>query len=247
MTVFYDLLADHYDELTDTPARSKAAQAFVAEFLKRYPCKSALDVACGTGVYTLPLAKAGVAATGSDLSQSMLDRAAQAANGVGLSIPFVQASMQELSQRITGPFEAILCMGNSLPHLVSDADLDAAVASFVGLLSPGGVLAVQLLNYTRVLQDRERVVGVDRHEPRVYVRFYDFLENLVRFNVLEMDLSGNQVTHTLHETTLRPLQAGELHTLMTRHGLHDIELFGSGKFEPFDPATSQTLLVVGRK
>jgi len=247
MTVFYDLLAEHYDELTDAPARSKAAQGFVAEFLKRYPCKSALDVACGTGVYTLPLAKAGVAATGSDLSQSMLDRAAQAASDAGLSIPFVQAPMQELSQRVTGPFEAILCMGNSLPHLIGDADLDAAMRAFVALLSPGGVLAIQLLNYTRVLKDRERVVGVDRHEPRVYVRFYDFLENLVRFNVLEMDLSGKEVTHTLHETTLRPLQSSELQGLMTRHGLHDIELFGSGKFEPFDPNKSQTLLVVGHK
>lgn len=69
----------------------------------------------------------------------------------------------------------------------------------------------------------------------------------MRFNVLEMDFSALEPTHTLHETTLRPLQSGEMVELMSHHGLRDIQLFGSGKFEPFDPAKSQTLLAVGRK
>ena len=85
--------------------------------------------------------------------------------------------MQELAEKVPGPLDAALCMGNSLPHLLTDADLSAALESFRRVLRPGGLLATQVLNYARVLARGERIVGIDRHGERLYVRFYDFRWN----------------------------------------------------------------------
>ena len=38
--------------------------------------------------------------------------------------------MQNLPASLAGPFDALLCMGNSLPHLLTDEDLTAALSGF---------------------------------------------------------------------------------------------------------------------
>lgn len=243
---FYDEIAADYDAITDAPAREPAAREFVAALLARYRPASALDAACGNGLYTLALARAGLTnVAGADISAGMLDLARQHALAAGLGVRWVQAPMQTLADTLTGPFDAVLCMGNSLPHLLTDADLSAALASFARLAAPGGIVVINLLNYARLLSVGERLVGIDRRGHREYIRFYDFLDaDRLRFNILAIDWSSDAASHHLHSTTLRPYTWTALRDALLSHGYRDVEFFSGLRFAPFDPALSDTLTLV---
>jgi hypothetical protein len=44
-------------------------------------------------------------------------------------------------------YDAVLCLGNSLPHLMTQADLVAALRGMAGVLRPRGLFVTQNLNY----------------------------------------------------------------------------------------------------
>ena len=60
--LFYDHLAKDYGELTDELRRREAAAEFAQAVIERWRPGALLDVACGTGLYTLEFARRGVPA-----------------------------------------------------------------------------------------------------------------------------------------------------------------------------------------
>ena len=242
----YDRIADEYDEITGAARRAAAAADFLRELRGRHVFDSALDVACGTGLHAVLLAAAGVRVTAGDLSEAMLDHARRRASDEGVYVRWVRSPMQQIDRHVDGPFDVIFCLGNSLPHLLEDADLDAAAAAFAGLLADGGLVAIQLLNYPRILARRERIVGITRSGDSQYVRFYDFLDERVRFNVLKMTWDGDRCRHELSADLLRPYAPDQVEAALRKHGLSAIERCGGATFEPFDEQQSDTLLILAR-
>ena len=243
---FYDEIADDYDVMTGSGERSSIAAEFLSELVARFPIKSALDVACGTGLYTIGLAKMGIRATGTDVSTAMLDQARRHAQQAAVRADWACAPMQELAAKLSQRFDAVLCMGNSIPHLLTDADLDASIAGFTHMLSPGGIIVLQLLNYARIMSRRERIVGINRQADQEYVRFYDFLPGLLQFNILEINWGGREVEHRLHSTQLRPYVMEELRDALLRHGCQDVHAYSGLQFAPFDRDDSETVMLIGR-
>ena len=243
---FYDEIAGEYDRITDAAGRVGQAEEFLKELTSRYAMTSALDAACGTGLYARLLAKMGVRAVGADLSEGMLQQARRLAGEAKVRVEWVRAAMQELAARVPDRFDALLCMGNSIPHLLSDGDLDAAVGGFLRLLNPGGIVVLQLLNYARILARRERIVGINRQANREYVRFYDFLPRRVRFNILEVAWDGDRPEHRLHSTELRPYLADELREALIRHGCRDVQMYSGLRLAPFKRDCDETVVLVGQ-
>ncbi len=244
---FYEQLADDYDALTGEAGRVDAARAFLAELLRRHGVQTAIDVACGTGLHAVMLAEMGVAVTASDLSGEMLAAARRRAEAAGVDIAFHHAAMQDVADVADGPFDAVLCLGNSLPHLLEPDALARTAEGFARLASGGGVAVVQLLNYARVLARRERIVGVTRSAGAEFVRFYDFLEaGLLRFNVLTLRWAPDGCEHELAETLLRPWLPGELTAVFGAAGFAEVGLHAGLGFGAFDETDSDVLLLVGR-
>jgi len=248
---FYDALADDYEALTAESDRRPAAGRFVQELTGRFHIESAVDAACGTGLYALELAKLGVRVVAADISSGMLKSAARSAvaGGIGDEVcTWVRAPMQELSSRVSGDKDAVVCMGNSIPHLLNDVDLKSTVEGFAALLKPFGVAVIHLLNYARVLAARERIVGVTRSGPKQYVRFYDFRDELIDFNVLDIEWrDGGRCSHKLITTPLRPYQSGDLIDALAAGGFENIRAFGDLQFNEFDAEASDTLLLAATK
>lgn len=246
----YDNLAADYDGMMGSEARLVRATVFAREVVRRYGVSSVLDVACGTGLYALAFAGCGVRSVGADLSEGMLAQAEKSAGELELCVDWVRGPMQRLREAVPGPFDAVVCLGNSIPHLLTRADLDATLTSFRDLLRPGGVVMIQLLNYARVLREQERIVDVDRAGGIGFVRFYDFLpDGLVRFNVLRFGWEkdgGEGSQPQLDSTVLRPYRSAELREALVRNGFRDPEVYGGLAFEDFDPKSSATVLLVGR-
>ena len=244
---FYDDIADSYAELTGAADRQVNAERFVKELTRRFDIASAVDAACGTGLFAIELARGGVEVVGSDISAGMLKSAPPNAAAAGVDTDlctWVRAPMQELSDRISGGRDAVLCMGNSIPHLLTDDDLSGTLAGFVVLLAAGGVVAIHLLNYARVLSANDRIVGITRTGSKEFVRFYDFDRDSVGFNILEIQWDDEgRCSHNLLTTPLRPHLPAELIDALAAAGFENIETFGDLRFNPFDLETSDTLLL----
>jgi len=97
-----------------------------------------LDLCCGTGQLARVLADKGHQVLGIDGSERMLSFARVNAP----SADFVLADARRF--HVNEPVDAVLCMFDSLNHLMSEADLSLAFGRVARALLPGGVFAFDL-------------------------------------------------------------------------------------------------------
>jgi glycine/sarcosine N-methyltransferase len=243
---FYRGMAGSYDEMTRFAQRLPGERALLEQWRSRYSIASALDAACGTGLHAIALAQLGVGVTGADLSPEMLAQARAHAAAEKVSVVWIEAAMEELDQRVAGSFDALFCLGNSLPHLLDAEALAAALGGFRRLLMPGGHLILQLINYEQVLAWQRRVVALTREGEREFIRFYDFGEPLLRFNILQIDWSQKTPLHTLQSVPLYPWRCEELESALKAAGYGGIEIYGDMQWGDYIAAKSQNLVIVAK-
>ena len=243
---FYEAIAGDYDVIVNADARRQSAERIAQWVTEDLHAHRVLDAACGTGLHVRALTQHGAEVVAADISKAMLQEARARSGNADEHVRWVHAPMQEVSAEVQGPFDAILCLGNSLPHLLTDEDLDATLSGFASLLTGEAAAVLQLLNYQRILTRGERIVGVTRKGDSEYVRFYDFLPELVSFNILELTWRNDECEHRLHQTRLRPFRAEELCEACGRAGLDRVDLYEGPSLKPFDPAASDVLMLVAR-
>ena len=102
--------------------------------------RTALDVGCGAGLLTEPLARLGARVSGFDASPELIDVARRHAAAMGLDIDYRAGDVQELE----GRFDLITCM-EVIEHV---ADPAAFVQALARRLAPGGLLILSTPNAT---------------------------------------------------------------------------------------------------
>jgi SAM-dependent methyltransferase len=102
-----------------------------------------LELACGTGRLTLPVAEDGHEVVGLDASRPMLAAAVRKARGRGLSVRFVVGDLRsfDLGRR----FATVIISCNSLAHLTQTEELRSCLAAVRRHLLPGGLLAFDVV------------------------------------------------------------------------------------------------------
>ncbi len=103
--------------------------------------KTALDVGCGAGLLTEPLARLGASVTGIDATPEVIQVARDHAKAMGLAIDYRSGDIQDLEE---GRFDLITCM-EVIEHV---ADPAAFVKALAGRLAPGGLLILSTPNAT---------------------------------------------------------------------------------------------------
>jgi SAM-dependent methyltransferase len=93
-----------------------------------------LDLGCGTGRITIPLARQGVPITGLDVMPAMLEHAR--AKAAGLPITWIEADARTF--QLATRFQLILDTGSTLQHLLERADHEAVLARVREHLAPHG-------------------------------------------------------------------------------------------------------------
>lgn len=244
---FYDSLAPDYDEMTSFDRRFVQEKPFFRMLVERHRIGSALDAGCGTGFHSLLLAQLGVRVIAVDLSPEMLTRVRAHARQMEIDLNVVKAEFRELASVVQKPVDAVFSMGNSLAHLTSSDELFEALKNFAALLKPGGILFLQNLNYHRILSQRERIQSIKECGTKTYVRFYDFLDPLLSFNILTIDRQEGGAKQTLQSIPLRPVLKKELIPLLHEAGFNELTWYGGISMEEFKQDTSKDLVVLARK
>jgi glycine/sarcosine N-methyltransferase len=164
----------------------------------------------------------------------------------------VEGQRPEPVEGVNDPFDAVLCLGNSLPHALDAGDLGDALADFAAVLRPGGLLLVQNRNFDAVLARRERFMGPEVHREGdrewLFVRFYDFnIDAMITFNmvVLRREAEGKW-SQQVETTQLRPLLYSELVASLTAAGFTEIACYGDMQGAPLDLESSSNLIAVAK-
>lgn len=252
----YDELSSDYDRFVNWNNRLAYELPFLERTLQGK--HRLLDAACGTGMHAIALAQRGFDASGADLSSRMVARARINAADAGVSVDFREAGFGELAHSFLPKpgdpsFDAVLCLGNSLPHAVGPGALEAALRDFAALLRPGGLLLLHNRNFDAVMHTQERWMEPQAHREGerewLFQRFYDFLPSgLIQFNLIMLLRQGSHpwqqhVTSSL----LRPLTQSVLAAALPAADFDLVQWFGGLSGEPFDAATSGNLVALARK
>ena len=102
--------------------------------------KSALDVGCGAGLLTEPLARLGAKVTGVDAAPELIEAAREHAAAQGLQIDYHTAAVEH----VLGQFDLV----TSLEVVEHVADPAAFVKALARRLGPGGLLILSTPNQT---------------------------------------------------------------------------------------------------
>lgn len=249
----YDAFSSDYDRFVNWENRLVGELPFIEQLLQGLGAQNTplrvLDAACGTGMHAVALAKRGFQAAGADLSEKMIERARVNAEKAGAEIRFEPVGFGALAATFgKGVFDAVICLGNSLPHLLAPPDLAAALKDFAACLRPGGLLLIQNRNFDAVLANQERWMEPQAHHEGerewVFLRFYDFQpDGLVNFNIITLTRgSGENWTQRVSSTLLYPLREEELHRALGKAGFPRVDLYGGLAGAPFAAQTSGNLV-----
>jgi SAM-dependent methyltransferase len=252
-TTFYDRLAPLFDVMTDWASRLEVEEPFLLQLLKQLNAYTVLDAACGSGGHALALAERGYRVVGTDISPAMI-KLARAKAGAVNNVSFHILPLGALARRFP-PFDVALCLGNSLPHLLTEADLLRVLGDLAASLRPGGLLVLHNLNYDRRWQLRPRWFAVDSgqfQDRQVLVwRFADYLdtpEPRINFHIAVFQQSNDGTwTVEVNTTPQRPVFQADLARLLPAVGLTDIVSYGDLTGAPFIKHASSDLVVVARR
>lgn len=112
-SLMYEHFSSVYDQLMDDAPYDEWL-SYTGNYLK--PGASVLDIACGTGTFTLELAKVGYQVQGTDISLDMLTIADAKARSANMQIPFIQQDMRNLEGFHNLDGATIFCDGLNYLH-----------------------------------------------------------------------------------------------------------------------------------
>jgi ubiquinone/menaquinone biosynthesis C-methylase UbiE len=199
-----------------------------------------LDVPCGFGRHSIPLAEAGYRVVGADRSQALLDEARRRA-GDGHALKFVQADYRDLPFA-DASFDAALNLYTSIGFLGDEEDTKA-LAEIGRALRPGAPLVVETMH-----RDRLVTFGSDRHwellgEGRLLVAqsTFDHASGVAQTTQTLIDAGNERESRTW---SIRVYCATELVAMLERAGFAEAKCYGDLDGGPL--GTTTRLVIVAR-
>jgi len=233
-SVFCKGYADAYD-LLYTDKDYEAECDMIEGVFRRYgdgAIKTILDLGCGTGNHSIPLAKRGYEVTGVDISPDMLAHAEKKSNSIFSSQPqpvFIQGDVRTVD--LSRQFDAVLMMFAVLGYQTTNDDALAALHTVRRHLKRGGLFVCDVWYGPAVLTIRpsERVKVIPTAEGKIIRATSGNLDTFrhiceVQYHVLQ--INGKQVLSESEEKhTMRYFFPQELCFFLSQVNLETLGLF----------------------
>lgn len=228
---------------------------FDLEFYRKW-CKRSggpcLELCCGTGRLTVPLAESGIDITGVDYTASMLNRARQKARKKELSIEFVRQDIRKLDLkdgRKARKFSMIFIPFNSLQCLYTLEDLEKLFGRVKAHLAEDAIFVIDIFNPSIEIMvgrskgwklfkdfktsDGRRIVITEQCA-------YDAASEVNRV-LWKYSIDGNESVRRLDMRCLWPL---EMDAILKYNGFEIVNKFGDYNGSSFKSESSKQLYIL---
>ncbi len=239
MSIYSDL-TPWYDRLFPV---SEVQSDFLLQRLASANARSVIDAGCGTGRHLEILADTGFTVAG---LEPEVDMAAEANRRLRDRGKVEILGIQDAAQVPGAPFEAVLCLGNTLAHLLDESALDQGLSALTSVLEPGGLFIVQLVHFEKVLREGRDPFSVKVLEDgSQFHRSYDFSHAPAR---LGFSLRFENETLRFEDSfDLRPWTLEELSPAFEVRGLKIEEVCGDWSGTPRQPDSPASIILARRQ
>ena len=219
-----------------------------------------MELGCGTGRISIPIAEAGVDIVGLDSSQAMLDvtrrKARRLDSGCG-ALTLVRADMRALPLYPGRNFHLVIIPFRGFLSLLTVEDQVKVLLGIKRHLAPGGKLIFNIFvpDLNMLVQQGDLPYHFrDVTDPDTGARFvlwhqstYDNHNQIISARVIteELDQHGSMVKRFYRDFQLRYVHRWEMHHLLSCCGYEVLDLFGDFQCNPFDETSGEMVWAVG--
>ena len=205
-----------------------------------------LELGCGTGRVSLPLARAGIDLVGIDRSAQMLARAKRHA-----SLQLIRGDIRALPFG-DGVFPMVIAPYGILQSLIRPRDLTATLASVARVIEPGGSFGIDLVpdvpkwrEYDNRVQLRGKAHGAQitliesvRQDPK---------RHLTTFQQTYVERRGTRTREHRFDLTFRTLSVRQMTAQLERAGFHVDAVLGDYRGRPWDDRADVWIIMAKKR
>jgi len=213
-------------------------------FIRRYavqPVRSILDCTCGIGTQCIGLAKQGYRVTGTDISRKSIERARREAKRFNVDVQFQVADIRVLAETVAGRFDCVISCDNSLPALLTEVEIRAALGQMYQRLATPGLCVISIRDYRAIFKEKKRFHPRQVHAtPTGRLVVFDLWEypreDIVVFNVFYLREGEQGWSVVTRKMVYRALYPEQLVALLAESGFKDVDIIREvdGDRLPFD-------------
>jgi 2-polyprenyl-3-methyl-5-hydroxy-6-metoxy-1,4-benzoquinol methylase len=231
---FYEELSKYYDTIF-------SKEEVTANFLKNglSDKNRILDLACGTGTYSIEIAKDGHSVVGIDLDKTMIEKAKAKSEVENLTVSFYAEDMRKFKAIANDNlYDMIFCIGNSLVHLNNSDDILQLFRDIHGSLKEAGWMVIQIINYDRIINNNiTSLPTISRNDDGVkFVRNYSRTsdKSIINFNTELIVTDEDDEKTYKNSVPLLALRSNEILELAESAGFSNYQLFGGFNSSEFN-------------
>lgn len=206
-----------------------------------------LELCCGTGRLTIPIAQDGYNICGVDYTPSMLEQAKVKASEAGLVINFIEADIRTLN--LQEKFDLIFIPFNSIHHLYRNEDLFKTLNVVKNHLKNGGLFLLDCFNpniqYIVESEKGQKVIAeyITSDGREVLIKQTMSYESATQINRIEWHYFINGKSHSSQNLDMRLFFPQELDSYLKWAGFNIIHKFGSFEEEVFNDNSEKQVFV----
>ena len=233
MTPFYHLI---YPDWERSIERQAAQLHKVIQENWGNEVQTILDVSCGIGTQALGLAHLNYQVTGSDLSETAVERAKQEAQKRWVEIPFSVADMRQVYSHHQEQFEVVISCDNAVPHLLTDDDILQAFQQFFKCTQAGGGVIVTVRDYEkeeRRTQIKPEGVRVEDGNRYILLQVWEFEGEIYEMSMYVVKDGGNaECTTQVMRAKYYAVGTTRLLALLKEAGFEDVKRVDGAYYQP---------------
>ncbi|MBT3756770.1 MAG: hypothetical protein HOG24_10880, partial [Candidatus Cloacimonetes bacterium] len=142
--------------------------------------------------------------------------------------------------------DGIICFGNTLVHLSDAKDIEGFLKKAYDLLNDGGIIAIQIINYSRIFSQKIDHLPTIENDKIQFVRNYKITRKPrnVQFKTELTIKETNEIIE--NKIGLFPIFPDELYKMMQKIGFSNIQQFSDFSKGDFT-ADSTPFIITGQK
>jgi glycine/sarcosine N-methyltransferase len=244
----YNNIAYVYDCFINWEERIKREDPFYQHLFMERLATSLLDIGCGSGGHAIHFAQMGYNVIGIDSAKDMVAFAQQKSEKNDIDIEFQCLPMTDYASRIQQKFDAVICVGNNLPHLLEASAVKKVFTETIASMKETGVAIFHVLNYHRIMANKRRDFPANSRivddKEYLFLRHYDFLSPHLDFHFASAIKENGQWTAKSMQMKHHPWKDDELIELAKEAGFTQIMTYGGYDFSEFDAEKSHDFIMV---